>query len=394
MESIQLRDSVVPKLLKKVDAQGYLRSKARIARVGVQYYEKYGNVMRTEKEVRDSAASFNNQIVTYEHPDGSATSANSKDLAIGFITNVSFKGKWLVGDVVITDSNAVKSILDGVATEFSCGYTAKLREVKGDYLGESYEREVYGIVGNHVSLVSEARAGSEATFTDSTKTTLEPREGTGLNTMENHTPDFASLNDSITQLMSRLEALEAKIDTMSKTEETVSEDAMAGTNGMCDSADVVETNDLVDEKDEKIAALEAKVDILTDSLDKVKDVQPEVIYDGAEIAARVEVWSFVKPLLKDSVDIDYGMDVSSVRKLYLAEKLPQLAAKIKEGSSAYVKGLWDGIVGVEPVPVAVPVKDSVDIKDAVDALSQEANTESSQEAARQAYIDRLAANRG
>jgi hypothetical protein len=394
MELVQLRDSIVPKLLKKVDKQGYLRSKARIARVGIQYYEQYGNVMRTEKTLVDSAASFNNQILTYEHPAGKADSANSKDLAIGFITNVSLRGKWLVGDVVVTDGDAVKSILDGVATEFSCGYTAKLEKVNGDYLGEPYDYEVYDVAGNHVSLVSEARAGNQATFIDSSKQTLSPREGT---TMENP-QDTTGLQEVLQTIMTRLDAIEAKLNQEVETDST-----LAGSNGtMHDAKDEAVEENIVDAKDEKIAELEAKVDILTDSLEKTKETEPTVIYDGAEIAARVEVWSFVKPLLKDSVDIDYGMNVSDVRKLYLAEKLPQLATKIKDGSSAYIKGLWDGIVGALPAkepelvssPVTVEANDSLDIKDAVDVLSQEPSAKSTQDAAREAYIARLAANRG
>lgn len=359
-DAVSFKDAVQIKLSKKVDNQGFLRSRVRIARVGTQYYKDYGNIMRSTTTLQKSADSFNNQVVTLGHPKDSVDSSNSSQYQIGFITNVKVAGKWLVGDIVITDKASVDEVLSNRAVEFSCGYTADIIAKEGDYLGIHYSYEFDNVVGNHVALVNLARAGHDATFidsksnnipidrvidmtskTDKSNETLEVSSEVVTNDMAGSSmPDyesrFKSIEDSISKMMDMMTAMQA-VSTTTKT------------GGVTDSAEEapeevkapevkveVKTNDSVD----TIENLKAKIDILETKLAKVSDSK-ESNLDGQEIAARVEVWSIVKPLLVDSVDVDYSLPVTQVRKLYLAQQLPHLKGKISDGADAYINGLWD-----------------------------------------------------
>lgn len=365
-DAVSFRDSVQIKLSKKVDNQGFLRSRARIARVGTQYYGDYGNIMRSATTLQKSAAGFNNQVVTLGHPQDSVDSSNSAQYQIGFITNVKVAGKWLVGDIVITDKASVDAVLSNKAVEFSCGYTADIIAKDGDYLGIHYSYEFDNVVGNHVALVNLARAGHDATFIDSksnnipidrvidmTSKTDKSNETVKVSSevvtndmagssMPDYESRFKSIEDSISKMMDMMTSMQA-LSATTKTggvtdsaEEATEEVKAPEVKVEVKATEEVKANDSVD----TIESLKAKIDILETKLAKVSDSK-ESNLDGQEIAARVEVWSIVKPLLVDSVDVDYNLPVTQVRKLYLAQQLPHLKGKISDGADAYINGLWD-----------------------------------------------------
>ena len=374
---------------KKLDRQGFLRSRVRIARIGIQDYAAYGKVFRPINEVIRSIPTFDNQLIVDEHPSVSVDSSNARNLQIGFVSNVRYRNGWLEGLATITDAEVIKSIIAGDSLEFSCGYDADIVNEPGEYQGELYDCYVKEIVGNHIALVPQARAGSEATFIDSKQiissnvTPIEERimndkaavaeanQAVGLSDSTIVENPLSAENDS---LKSEVANLKAQIEALNESSQALQ-----------DNLDTISA-----QKD----ALDIK---LNDSSDAVK-----IDLTGKEISDRVEVWTIVKPLLKDSVDVNYGLTVPEVRKLWLAQEFPKLAGKIKAGSEAYIGGLWDSVAerlaapAPAPVAVVVPVQDSVEkdeplisvlqapIKDSVDTLEE----------ARQAYIARLASNRG
>ena len=373
---------------KKLDRQGFLRSRVRVARIGIQYYEDYGKVMRPINEVMRSLPTFNDQLIVLNHPSGDVDATNAHDLQIGFVSNVRYRNGWLEGIATITDSGIIGTILVGDTLEFSCGYDADIINEPGVYQGEAYDYCMRNIVGNHIALVPAARAGEGATFIDRKDiisgnvtpikdimtikdTVVEPNQEVALVDSVANESTLSAENDSLKAEVANLKSQVEALTNSSK----VLQDSLDTVNAQKDALDVK----------------------LNDSAEAVK-----IDLTGGEIAARVEAWTTVKPLLKDSVDVNYGLTVPEVRKLWLAQELPNLAAKIKSGSEAYISGLWDSVSErlaapvQEPVTVVVPVKDSVDkdeplisvlqapIKDSVDTLEQ----------ARLAYIARLSCNRG
>ncbi len=151
-----------------------------IARTGWQTYGdgetplKVGDdgkvkVYRDPKEVfrPDTIASFQGKPLTIGHPDEFVNPSNWSDLSVGVLQNVRKspdKGEdgeeCLLSDVLVTDAKAIELIKAGLR-EVSCGYEAVYEQT-----GEGEGRQVE-IIGNHLALVEEGRAGPSYAINDS-----------------------------------------------------------------------------------------------------------------------------------------------------------------------------------------------------------------------------------
>lgn len=149
-----------------------------IARTGVQLYDvrelpegfigdKEGHVLvdRFEEDVfrPETIASFHGKPVTDGHPSNGVSPSNWKKLAIGVVLNphrgTGDMRDLLLADLLITDSEMIKEVRDGLR-EVSCGYDT-------DYLqtGPGKGRQT-NIIGNHVALVESGRCGSRCAIRD------------------------------------------------------------------------------------------------------------------------------------------------------------------------------------------------------------------------------------
>ena len=151
--------------------EGYLIcTDAILARTGKQKYsrnELFNDGDSTEVEVdrpynqvmnAKTIASFENKPVTFDHPDEDVNIGNYKDYAIGYVRDVR-QGKTekgenvIIGDLVITDQDAINAIESGDHTDLSCGYDCDIIEDgNGGYMQTN-------IRGNHVALCEQGRAG-------------------------------------------------------------------------------------------------------------------------------------------------------------------------------------------------------------------------------------------
>ena len=153
-----------------LDGNGYLVTTAKLARIGSMQYlgEEIGkqsgkvyDVYVDESELFNDATmkSFEGVSVTVEHPEEMEVNAhNWKELAVGHISNVRRDGDFLIGDVVVNDSKAIKIVQDG-KIEVSCGYDAELVEADGKI-------KKVDIKGNHLAIVDEGRCGDKCKLGD------------------------------------------------------------------------------------------------------------------------------------------------------------------------------------------------------------------------------------
>lgn len=111
-------------------------------------------VAREASEVFSEAtmASFEGKPFTIGHPAEFVTPDNWKELAVGLIQNIRRDGDDLVCDLLITDAQAIELVKSGVRG-LSCGYEAEYTQT-----GEGEGIQTH-IVGNHLALVDEGRAG-------------------------------------------------------------------------------------------------------------------------------------------------------------------------------------------------------------------------------------------
>ena len=153
-----------------LDSNGYLVTTEKLARIGPMQYlgEEIGkqsgkvyDVYVDESELFNDATmkSFEGVSVTVEHPTEMEVNAhNWKELAVGHISNVRRDGDFLIGDVVVNDSKAIKIVQDG-KIEVSCGYDAELVEADGKI-------KKVDIKGNHLAIVDEGRCGDKCKLGD------------------------------------------------------------------------------------------------------------------------------------------------------------------------------------------------------------------------------------
>ena len=151
--------------------EGYLIcTDAILARTGKQSYTKDElfqdgddtevNVDRPYDEVMNAKtiASFENKPITFDHPDEDVNVGNYKDYAIGYVRDV-HQGKTdkgedvILGNLVITDQDAVNAIEQGDHTDLSCGYDC---DIKDDGNGNYSQTNIRG---NHLALCEQGRAG-------------------------------------------------------------------------------------------------------------------------------------------------------------------------------------------------------------------------------------------
>ena len=150
--------------------EGYLIcTDAILARTGKQTYTKdevFGDGDNTEIDIdrpydqvmnEKTIASFENKPVTFDHPEEDVNVGNYKSYAVGYVRDV-HQGKVdgkdvILGNLVITDQDAINAIESGEHTDLSCGYDC---DIKDDGNGGYAQNNIRG---NHVALCKEGRAG-------------------------------------------------------------------------------------------------------------------------------------------------------------------------------------------------------------------------------------------
>ena len=102
-------------------------------------------------------ASLNGKAVTLDHPDDDVTPENYSTLAVGHVIDprrgLNALDNLLIGDLVITNPEAIKAIRSHEVREVSVGYKADYEETG---LGRGKQRN---IICNHLALVRDGRCG-------------------------------------------------------------------------------------------------------------------------------------------------------------------------------------------------------------------------------------------
>ena len=122
-------------------------------------------ITRSSEEVfrPETIASFEGKAVTVSHPVEFVSPDNWTQLSKGVVQNVrrgtGEQESDLIADLLITVGNAIELIKNGLR-EVSCGYEAEYTQTG---VGRGYQSK---IIGNHLALVEEGRAGSSYAIND------------------------------------------------------------------------------------------------------------------------------------------------------------------------------------------------------------------------------------
>lgn len=135
-------------------------------RLGLQP-DKIYQLLRDPEELRKAAKTFNNVQLLSEHSPVSAAD-HQPDLVIGSTgTDAEFVYPYLKNSLVVWDADYIRAIGSGDQKELSSAYRYRADMTPGTFQGARYDGVMRDIVGNHVALVKEGRAGTDVVVGDS-----------------------------------------------------------------------------------------------------------------------------------------------------------------------------------------------------------------------------------
>ena len=325
-----------------IDGAGILRARVRIGRVGIQNYIVDGTIVRELRafdDVKDSANTFAQQVVTLDHPPEMVDSNNAYKYAKGLTGDrVDLVDGFLETNITITHKDAVDAA-KSTHRQFSNGYWAELVDEAGVWTdrwgvmgnpGKQYEydRIQKQIEGNHVALVKQARAGSKATFFDS------------LEKSSTFTIDCHHTNDckNMVQIIHNDSVLTIDGDDAESVKAILQQYKTDLAKEKNDSLDTI--SKLESEKD-TLWATNASLQGKVDGLEATDNTRLDEDAIAAETEARIATWNQVIPHLDSDFIPDYKLDSIAIKRLWLITALPDLKTKIDNGGDAYIDALWD-----------------------------------------------------
>jgi len=124
-------------------------------------------LFRDPAELAKGAPTFNNLPILSQHVPVDAAD-HRPDLVVGSTgTDARFSSPYLTNSLVVWSATAIRSIESGSKRELSSAYRYRADMTPGTSPdGEAYDGVMRDIVGNHVALVKEGRAGSDVVVGD------------------------------------------------------------------------------------------------------------------------------------------------------------------------------------------------------------------------------------
>lgn len=150
-------------------ADGSVVVDAHITRAGIFTYMNPDGSLRRElrdpSEVfkADSMRSFDMLTVTNTHPYQMVTAANARQFMVGASSKVERDDDHLRTELMVADAATVSEMESGEKAQVSCGYTCDYDPTPGVHpVWGRYDGRQTNIRGNHIALVTHARAGETA----------------------------------------------------------------------------------------------------------------------------------------------------------------------------------------------------------------------------------------
>lgn len=174
---------------RKIDENGFLRVNAcNITRTQVAPYKgseipdwrgfgldenKIYYVLRPEEELKKALPTFNNLPLTRKHIAVDVDNVPKEDIIGSMGDSAEFSDGFLKNSLIIYDQKYIDRVNNGKQKELSCGYRYTPIRQSGEFEGQHYDFIMTNIVGNHVALVKEGRAGHQVMVSDSNESVKE-----------------------------------------------------------------------------------------------------------------------------------------------------------------------------------------------------------------------------
>jgi hypothetical protein len=129
--------------------------------------EKVYMLLRDPEELEKAASTFNEVPLLLIHKPSTAN-AHPREVTIGTTgSNAQWQDPYLMNTLSVWDGEGIEAIESDEQKELSSGYRYRADMTPGEFNGEHYDGVMRDIVGNHVALVEEGRAGPDVVVGDS-----------------------------------------------------------------------------------------------------------------------------------------------------------------------------------------------------------------------------------
>ena len=207
-EKINLRYDSVESISPTIK-EGRLIATGVFARAGVQVYrDKDGSIVREFRppsEIRKATSEYANLPISLEHPQVFIGAKNIEKYIVGLTGESWFKNDLVKGKTTLFNQDAIKAS-QLTHQQFSHGYTCTIEYKSGVWTDKygvqgpagknyKYDRIQRNIKGNHLALVSRARAGEIATFDNDTFERFRDDNTQEIEVLTALKTDFYTYND-------------------------------------------------------------------------------------------------------------------------------------------------------------------------------------------------------
>ncbi|HED1796100.1 TPA: DUF2213 domain-containing protein [Citrobacter freundii] len=154
--------------------------------------DKVYYLLRDPKELAKAVSTFNNIPLLNEHIPVTAADPQKMAVVGSTGTDSEFDGTYLKNSLVVWDADSIAGIETDEKKELSSAYRYVADMTPGVHEGQPYDGVMRDIVGNHVALVIEGRAGSDVVVGDSIPTGMKSMSELTKKLMAIITPMLAS----------------------------------------------------------------------------------------------------------------------------------------------------------------------------------------------------------
>lgn len=133
------------------------------------------NLFRDPVELEKAVSTFNNLPILSEHVPVTVDD-HRPDLVVGSTgTDAMMNGTYLTNSLVVWERQAINGIERDEKRQLSSAYRYRLDLTPGEFEGVAYDGRMCDIIGNHVALVFEGRAGSDVIVGDEKPMAIKSR---------------------------------------------------------------------------------------------------------------------------------------------------------------------------------------------------------------------------
>lgn len=305
---------------REIDPNGFLKvGSSNITRVQVAGYlgkeipnykefelepDKIYYVLRPEAELKKAAETFNNLPLTRKHIEIDVDNVPKEDIVGSLGDSAVYEDGFIKNSLIVYDQKYIDRIQNGKQKELSCGYRYTPVRKSGEFEGQHYDFVMTDIVGNHVALVKEGRAGHDVVVSDSIEALKE-------NIMNLFNKKELAEDAKLT------EAQQEKVGVVMKefkdgglksgSGEKVTEPAQAKAIALSEARKEAKDIDIPDEQDKPETAGEEKADEKEEKMDKeekkesVAEVKKEEVVEDKSVDKR-KLIDEIGGILKGKID--------------------------------------------------------------------------------------------